>query len=48
MVIRVVLKDRLSHAIIDLGHLDFKVLVEIFISKDDIIRVLSFVMRDFL
>ena len=48
MIIRVVLKDRVRHAVVDLGHLDFKVFVEVFIPKDDIIRVLSFVMSDFL
>ena len=48
MIIGVVFKYRLSHTFIQLGHLNFEVLVEIFIPKDDIIRVLSFVMSNFL
>lgn len=48
MIIRIVLEDWLRETIILLGHLDLKVLIEVFIPKDDIIGVLSFVISDFL
>ena len=48
MIIRVLFKHRLCHAFIQFCHLNFEVLVEIFIPKDDIIRILSFVMSNFL
>jgi hypothetical protein len=48
MILQVVLENCLSNSLIELGHLDLEVLVEIFIPKDDIVGVLSFVISDFL
>lgn len=48
MVIGIVLEYGVCHALINLCYLDLKVLVEVFIPKDDIIWVLSFVISDFL
>ena len=48
MILQVVLENCLGNSLIKLRHLDLKVLVEVFIPKDDIVGVLSFVISDFL
>lgn len=48
MIIRVVLEYWLCETIVLLCYLNLKVLVEVFVPKDDIIRVLSFVISNFL